>query len=181
MTVESLSTDRPKTGQRAARALGVALALSALAMPMVTATPAGATTVTQYVSDNCATAGSWDCYNGINVLNVQYSPTNSDGSGGGAWAKFLGNVSDYNGAYGAGDGMVTYYAYRFGNYGSGVGQPVRNNAASAMGCGSRANYRIYYSPGYQGSSQYIEGSYGCEHGVNLASWLRNDNASQHWA
>ncbi|MFE2914332.1 hypothetical protein ACFRKE_17020 [Kitasatospora indigofera] len=148
----------------------------ALLASLATATQAHATTVDSYVSNNCDTMASSDCWTGTNVLIVHYSPISSYS----ASASFLGNVPSYSGATGAADGIITNYHYVFSGDGAGSGQGVRNNAASVLACSSAANYRVYYSPSYQGHSQYISGDWGCDNGVNLDSTLRNNNASQHW-
>ncbi|WP_030457618.1 hypothetical protein [Kitasatospora sp. NRRL B-11411] len=137
-----------------------------------------ANAVDYYVSDNCNTQSSSDCSAGFNVLDVYYSQ-----NGEGGRAKFLGNVSNYDSdSFYEGAVLYTYhYRYAYGTSSAGVNQGVRNNAASVKGCSSAANYRVYYSPAYQGSSQYIPGDWGCDNVTNLESWLRNENASQHWS
>ncbi|RKE20281.1 hypothetical protein [Streptomyces sp. TLI_171] len=150
-------------------------ATAALAGALAVPAEAQATTYTVYVNNNCNTDPNPDCYSGVNNLYVYYSQ-----NGTGAGARFFGNVPNYDGTTSGGDGIITYYAYRYDNDGAGAGQGVRNNAASVVACSSAATYRVYYSPSYQGSSQLIEGDWGCDTPENLASWLRNENASQHW-
>ncbi|TQF04049.1 hypothetical protein E6W39_19705 [Kitasatospora acidiphila] len=166
---------------RASRALGLFAAAVGLVGPLAMSTPASAATVNNYVSNNCNTANTADCWNGVSVLYVFYSQVDANGYTGSARSDFYGDVSNYSYDVSTSEGTNTYWNYRFGNGGSGDGQPVRNDAASALACGSTTNYRVYYSTGYQGSSQYISGDWGCNNGVNLESWLRNENASQHWS
>ncbi len=84
------------------------------------------------------------------------------------------------------DGGVLTHSYdistlseNFGNGGygtAGVGDPVRNDAAS-MGNNNGGCLYTYVSPGYVGNDNGLEGWYG----GNLTSGLRNNEASIRWA
>lgn len=166
--------------------IGTAVVVMAAAatLPILTAGPASAATLNYNVSSNCATYPE-HCSGGEVVddpLYVNYHSADSNGNVSGSFAEFYGDV--YNYASDTTHSENTDYVYHYvflSGYGDGSGQAVKNNAASANNCSTVDGYRIYYSSGYSGHSQYIDHYYGCSFNVNLDSTLKNENASQHFA
>ncbi|WP_037857618.1 peptidase inhibitor family I36 protein [Streptomyces sp. NRRL S-340] len=90
---------------------------------------------------------------------LYYSP----GAEGAVWKSRSNAVRNLSGA--------TFYDDGYGS--AGAGQPVRNNAASAENASSACNVGIWYSPDYQGNSNWLSPG----KGGNLTSYLRNNEAS----
>ncbi|MEV8097684.1 hypothetical protein [Kitasatospora sp. NPDC085879] len=108
---------------------------------------------------NRTTSGACDTYG---TLTLFYQPNQ-----GGASSSFLGKVYNYD------DGN---WVFVFGgtDKGAGQGTSVRNNAASGCIDHPSFNYRVFYSPGFSGASQFMVHA-SC---ANLVSYMRNNNASQ---
>ncbi|MET3988043.1 hypothetical protein [Streptomyces sp. PvR034] len=64
---------------------------------------------------------------------------------------------------------------KFGGYGAGSGQGVRNNAASVQNTSSSRFVFVYYSPNYGGPNEQVN----TNDWINLVN-LRNNNASFKW-
>lgn len=166
-------------------------AVSALALPLVAASPAAASDdptaapnaiINMYVPNNCNQYPS-SCYSdgtmGNYYLELRFHSVEYASS---AYARFHGNVYDY--AYDSSNGIR--YNYVFGGGGDGQSSPVKNDAASVYNSYGSASghdaYRVYYYSGYTGHSQYIEANVlGKDDPVNLDGTLKNENASQHFA
>jgi hypothetical protein len=167
--------------------IGVAAAIcAAAALPVLTATPASAATITYNVTSNCWNYSSHCSGNEVvdDPLYVNYHSvsTSGDGNPSGSFAEFYGNVSNYGSetSHSENTDYVYHYVYLSG-YGDGSGQAVKNNAASANNCSTVNGYRIYFYSGYSGHSQSIPHYFSCASSTNLDSTLKNNNASQHFA
>ncbi|MGW4439224.1 hypothetical protein ACWELO_26295 [Streptomyces sp. NPDC004596] len=164
-----------------ARTSAAVFAATAAAL-LATAAPAHAGTFN--VTSNCDVP--WvSCSNEAEFWQMYNSKALSD-SGGHyttSWAEFWGDVYDYYGTSQYQGSTLNTYRYVFNGNGSGAGQYVKNNAASAQNCSNVNNYRVYYNSGYAGHSQYFGHSdpYGPCTWYDLDSTLKNNEASQHFA
>jgi hypothetical protein len=154
-----------------ARTKAVAAVLGAVAVAgLVTAAPANAATIV-YTPDNCfySDAQIFDSNECPNALNIFYHPAD-----GGGFAELAGNVSNYSSVVIG----STDYDYVFGDMAGtstdGVGQAIRNNAASAYDTSS-ATYTIFYYTGYSGHAQ----TFTPNTSIDFDSTLRNEDASQY--
>ncbi|MGC5333818.1 CHAP domain-containing protein [Micromonospora sp. DT62] len=84
-----------------------------------------------------------------------------------------GSISDHAGSL-ADYGTAQPGCYEFKGAGSGKGQCVKNNAASAWNRTGKT-VRVYYNTGYNGSHAYQDFAPGAK--KNLSSTLKNNNAS----
>lgn len=147
---------------------GTALAAGAALVISAPQAFANTDTVTRYVYDN----GNTNNY--IDALQLFY---NSDT--GGATAMFTGDVNDYAGYDDhCDDNTVCEHIYVFSSSGSGAGQRVKNNAASAYNNSIYHDFTVYYYSGWTGPSQTIPGPYHVGNPLNFNSTLKNENASQ---
>ncbi|MEV7213008.1 hypothetical protein AB0O31_07950 [Kitasatospora cineracea] len=123
-------------------------------------TPANAVVFHYGWCPNTTVSGFCDTYG---TLILYYHPGQD-----GASSAYLGKIYTYD----------DYCCWRsvFGGVdgGEGYGTSVRNNAGSGCVDHPSFNYRIYYSPGDGGTSQYMAHAM-CQ---NLNSSLHNNNASQ---
>jgi hypothetical protein len=154
-----------------ARTKVVAAALGALAVTgLATAAPASAATIV-YTPDNCyySSAQIFDTDECPVALFVYYHP-----SDGGGFAEMVGNVANYSSVV---IGNIDY-DYVFGDMAGtstdGVGQGIRNNAASAYDTAS-STYTVFYYTGFSGHAQ----TFTPNTSINFDSTLRNEDASQY--
>lgn len=162
--------------RRAGTALTATVAALALTIPAAAAHTAPGT-----VSDNCdvpwITCTEGDLYLFYN--SKEYAV--QDGKYVSSWARFYGNVNNYEGSSSYQGSTLVTYRYVFDSATNGHGQYVKNNAASVENCAAGDDYRVFYNSGYSGTSQYIGSvGWGCNW-VNLIPALKNENASQHFA
>ncbi len=167
---------------RAGMVLSGALILSGLALT----NPTAANAADYYFSrpTNC----NWADYG----LVLHYNSLNSAKQPQGAEATICSDMPDYNNEIVfTGEQTWDHYKYVYDiapwdPYLSqpGMGQAVKNNAASAALDDSAHHYVIYYNSNYQGASQaihwYQATAGGVNGAVNLDSTLKNNDASQRW-
>ncbi|MER7982658.1 hypothetical protein [Streptomyces sp. NPDC095817] len=158
-----------------------AASFAAVAAVVVTAGPADAAEFT--VSDNCNVPWISCSYGDLWVFYNSKELAVQGGYYKSAFATFYGSVSDHYGTSQYQGSSLSTYRYVFGNGGNGNGQYVKNNAASVQNCAPGDNYRVYFSSGYGGTSQYFAKNepYGDCNITNLISALKNNNASSHIA
>jgi hypothetical protein len=175
--VRALSAVR--NASRKTTSLALAVVTCAGITTLATAGPASATVI--YTSSPCIFRDSRgydpDCETDLWV-NYNSSPQSGVKPAPGASAAMYGDIYDYSAGL-DGNGV---YVFVFGTQGNeaGAGQKIKNNAASADPCGPN-NYRIYYSSGYTGHSQYFAADSYCGADFNFDSTLKNEDASEHWS
>lgn len=162
-------------------------ATAAVLMAVGSAVVAGAGTAsadivaTKYISDSCDIDG---CGQGDLIMNYHSVAKSGEGNPSGSSAFFHGNIwsQGYEDVPTRGTNTFIRYVYVYAaGGGDGSGQAVKNNAASANNCSTVDGYRVYFSSGYAGHSQFISHVYGCSGSFNLDSTLKNNNASSHFA
>jgi hypothetical protein len=156
----------------------IASALGALTLAATTTTIFGlaspANAVSAYSSDECSSADNSRCF------ALFY---NSEGSYEWTSSCFIANknIDNYDGYY-AGDGIQVYYVFAqhdvvyndlgFCEYGSGSGQPVKNDAAAGANT-LTSSYRVFYNSYQAGPYQtFSPGSI-----ADLGPTMKNENAS----
>lgn len=72
-----------------------------------------------------------------------------------SWSTFYGNINEHYGTSQYQGSTLTAYRYVFNGNGKGAGVYTKNNAGSVQNCSSVENYRVYYSSGFGGTSQYL--------------------------
>ncbi|MFF5515409.1 hypothetical protein [Streptomyces coeruleorubidus] len=158
-----------------------AASFAAVAAVMASAAPANAA---EYkVTDNCDVPWITCSYGDLWLFYNSKEIAVQDGYIKSAFTTFYGNVYDHWGTSQYQGSSLTTYRYVFGNGGNGNGAYMKNNSASVQNCARDDNYRVYYSSGYGGTSQYFakNGPYGDCNITNLISALKNNNASSHFA